>query len=387
MNLRIRTGFCLLTLTVSGVGAGTADYQTPGVTDHLPVFEKKILGRVDYPLSWTSGRYPDFGAWKAMARERVRQRLLAPPPEAPWDPVTLGEEDRGSYVARKIVFNLTGDSRVLAYLLVPKGSGPFPAMLLLHSHSGKFDLGKEKVVRPWGVSAEKMSAAETLVGREYEGRFYGDELAKRGYVCLVTDALNFSDRAGGGYDGQAALASNLMHAGMSLAGLMVWEDLRAADFLAQLPEVDARRLGAMGMSMGSLRTWQVAALSDRVKVAAAICWMTTARSVMSPGNNQTMSQSAFTTLHPGLLGEMDFADFASLACPKPMFFFNGRKDPLFPVDGVEAAYAKLHAVWDSQGVGDRLITRTSEGAHVFTIGMQETVFSWLDGVMAELGRR
>jgi dienelactone hydrolase len=194
--------------------------------------------------------------------------------------------------------------------------------------------------------------------------------------------LNFSDRGGAGGNGQAALASNLMHAGMSLAGLMAWEDLRAAEFLAQQPEVDPARIGAIGMSMGALRTWQLAALSDHIRAAAAICWMTTANSLMQAGNNQTVSQSTYTTLHPGLLGELDYADFASLACPKPMLFFNGREDLLFPQAGVEDAYAKLHAVWNSQGVSAQLVTRTWAGRHVFAIAMQEAAFAWLDEALA-----
>ncbi len=380
---RIILLFTCLAATLRAVAAGAADdAQKVGVVDNLPVFQAQAMARVTYPLAWTPGRQEDFSAWRSRVRAHVKTRLLAPPPDAPWAAVVVAEEDRGNYVARKIVFNLTGDSRVLAYFLVPKHAGRSPAVLIQHSHSGRMEVGKEKVVRPFGVPPEKLAAAEALVAREYEGRFYGDELAKRGYACLVIDALNFSDRGGAGSSGQAALAGNLMHAGMSLAGLMVWEDLRAAEFLAQQPEVDPARIGAIGMSMGSLRTWQLTALSDRIRAGAAICWMTTAKSLMQPGNNQTVTQSAYTTLHPGLLGELDYADFASLACPKPMLFFNGREDPLFPQAGVEDAYVKLRAVWVSQGAGTQLVTRSWPGPHVFTVAMQEAAFAWLDQVLA-----
>lgn len=381
-------------LVGAGVAAGTAAavaaagpaHQTVGVVDHLPVFQSQAMARVTYRLAWDATRGEAFDAWRERVRTHVKLRLLAPPPEAPWNPEVVGEEDRGSYVARKVVFNLTGDSRVLAYYLVPKRAACGPAVLIQHSHSGRFEVGKEKVVRPFGVAPEKLAAAEALVAREYEGRFYGDELAKRGYACLAIDALNFSDRGGAGGSGQAALASNLLHAGMSLAGLMAWEDLRAAEFLAQQPEVDPARIGAVGMSMGALRTWQLAALSDRIRAGVAICWMTTAKSLMQAGNNQTVTPSAYTTLHPGLLGELDYADFASLACPKPMLFFNGRADPLFPPAGVDDAYAKLQAVWAAQGAGAKLVTRTWPGPHVFTVEMQEAAFAWLDQAMAVEGR-
>lgn len=45
---------------------------------------------------------------------------------------------------------------------------------------------------------------------------------------------------------------------------------------------------------------------------------------------------------------MDYPHVASIACPKPMLFTNGKKDKLFPVEGVEAAYDTMRKVWDSQ---------------------------------------
>ena len=42
--------------------------------------------------------------------------------------------------------------------------------------------------------------------------------------------------------------------------------------LASLPFVDAQRIGCTGCSMGAYRTWMLAALSDRVKCGAAVCW-------------------------------------------------------------------------------------------------------------------
>jgi predicted amidohydrolase/dienelactone hydrolase len=367
---------------VAALPASGPEYQTPGVVRDLPVFAPALAARIEHPLAWKNSGGADFDAWRETAREKVRSRLLARPPEAPWEAHVIAEDDRGDYVARKLVFNLTGDSRVLAYLTVPKGRGPFPAVLLLHDHGAKFDIGKEKVIRPWDIAAEKQDSAIKWVEQNYGGRFLGDELARRGYVCFATDALNWSDRGGGGFDGQQKLASNLMHLGMSLAGLMAWEDLRAAEFLSQQPEVEAGRVVAMGWSMGAFRAWQVAALSDQVAGAVSICWMSTARHLMMPGNNQTRGSSAFNMLHPGLLDALDFPDIASLACPKPMLFFNGRQDRLFPTEGVEAAFARLRDVWVSQRVGDRLVTKLWDAPHIFDAEMQDEAFRWMDRMFA-----
>ena len=360
------------------------DNQRVGVRDLLPVFHERLADRLTFPDSWhawSERNGDDFDGWRSQIRGRVRRHFLAAPPGGPFAPRIIDSHKRDGYVAHKIVFNLTADSRVLAYLLVPDGEGPHPAALLLHDHGAEFRIGKEKAVEPWGVPAAKTALAREWIGKYYGGRFLGDQLAKRGYVCLAYDALNWSDRGGAGFDGQQALASNLLNLGTSFAGLIAHEDLRGAEFLASRPEVDRRRIAAIGHSMGSYRTWQVAAMSDHVAAGVSCCWMATVKGLMVPGNNQTRGQSSFTMTHPGLSNHLDYADVASLACPKPMMFFAGRRDTLFPVESVKDAYGKMHRVWESQDAGDRLVTKIVPGPHLFSAAMQDEAFDWLDGYL------
>jgi len=358
--------------------AEETQFESPGVQDRLPVFYEKLSSRMDYPLSWLSGEHRDFARWRRKARAEVMKCLLTPPPTAPFEPKVIAEQDRESYVAKKVVFNITGDSRVLAFLLLPKSIGPHPAVLLLHDHGAKFDIGKEKVIEPWDEPAEKIESARKWVAQYYGGRFIGDELAKRGYVCLATDMLNWSDRGGGGYENQQALAANLFQFGASFAGLIAHEDLRAAEFLATRPGVDNKRVAAMGLSVGGYRTWQIAALSDRVAAGVSVCWMATRKGLMVPKNNQTGGQSAFTMIHPGLANQLDYPDVASIACPKPMMFLCGNRDKLFPVESIEGAFGKMRKVWDSQKASDRLATRLYDAPHEFNAAMQDEAFAWLD---------
>ena len=361
--------------------AQSKDYQTYGAKDYLPVFYEKLAERQVYPLSWLQGEKGDFSIWRTEARTKVMECLLTPPPAVPFNPVVISEQDRGSYVARKIVLNITGDSRVLAFMLVPKSKGPHPAVLLLHDHGGKFDIGKEKVVEPWDEPAEKIASARDWVKECYGGRFFGDELAKRGYVCFVTDMLNWSDREGGGHETQQALASNLFNLGMSFAGLIAHEDLRAAEFLSEQPEVDPKRIAAMGLSVGGFRTWQVAALSDHIAAGVSVCWMSTYKGLMVPGNNHSLGNSAYTMVHPGLSHYLDYPDVASVACPKPMMFCCGNKDDLFPLESINEAFKKMRLVWESQDAGDKLVTRLYDSPHEYNLVMQSDAFEWLDKVL------
>ncbi|MBL7737147.1 MAG: dienelactone hydrolase family protein [Chitinophagaceae bacterium] len=372
--------FVLLLLSASVLSGQDIEFQTPGVKyGGVPVFYENLSSRMDYPLSWLHGRHGRFKSWRIKARNKVRESLLAEPPSVAFEPRVIAEEDRGVYVARKVVFNLTGDSRVLALMLVPKSSGPHPAVLLLHDHGAKFDIGKEKVIEPFGETPEKMASAQKWK-INYGGRFIGDELAKRGYVCLSVDMLNWSDRGGGGYGGQQALAANLFSMGSSFAGLIAREDLRAAEFLATHPDVDAGRVAAMGLSVGGYRTWQLAALSEHISAGVSICWMATYKGLLYPGNNILGGQSSYTMLHPGLSKFLDFPDIASIACPKPMMFLCGNRDELFPAQAIEDAFAKMRKVWDSQRAGSKLVAKLYDAPHEFNQNMQEDAFTWLDNL-------
>ncbi|UCD29996.1 MAG: hypothetical protein JSV03_05845, partial [Planctomycetota bacterium] len=155
-------------------------------------------------------------------------------------------------------------------------------------------------------------------------------------------------------------------------------DMRSAEFVASLRQVDPERIGAVGLSMGSHRTWMLSAATDRIAAGIAVCWLGTTKALMAPGNNQTKGHSAYSMLVPNLRNYLDYPDVAAIACPKPMMFYNGEKDGLFPVAGVLDAYNTMRKIWESQGAGDRLVTKIWPGGHVFNVEMQEEAFDWLD---------
>ena len=226
--------------------------------------------------------------------------------------------------------------------------------------------------------------AAAWVNECYGGRWIGDELAKRGYVVLAIDVLYWGDRGrmeGVDYEDQQALGANMLQIGYSWAGYNVWDDVRSAEFLQGLPEVDPDRIGCVGLSMGANRAWHLAAATDTVKAGAAICWMGDTRTLAEEGNNQTKGYSAYSMIHPGLRNALDYPDVAAIACPKPMLFFNGAQDGLFPVQGVEAAYARMAEVWAAENADDCLYCRLWEVPHVFNAAMQEDAFAWLDKYM------
>ncbi|MCT9081585.1 dienelactone hydrolase family protein [Streptomyces fulvoviolaceus] len=348
-----------------------------GTPDTLyPALKKELT----FPLAWGTSPVRDFRDWRLMARAKVEEHLLMErQDETPYAPEYGVPSRTDSYTQELVTLSLTRHERVRGVLLTPHGPGPFPAVLLFHDHGAKFDIGKEKLVRPW-YDVTRLASAQAWADKYFSGRFVGDGLARRGHVVLCLDAPGWGDRGPIAYEQQQALASNFYNLGSSLAGLMAREDARAAGFLAGLNRV--RRIAAVGFSMGAYRAWQTAALSDDIAATAAVCWMTGLKEMMVPGNNTLRGQSSYYMLHPGLPRFLDFPDVAAIAAPRPMYFLDGAQDPLFTAEGIETAYAKLRAVWSSRHAEERLRTEIWPGlGHVFTQPMQDEVIDWLDSVL------
>ena len=79
------------------------------------------------------------------------------------------------------------------------------------------------------------------------------------------------------------------------------------------------------------------------------------------------------------IGKEDRGSYiAAIACPKPMLFFNGTKDTLFGIAGVNRCYKKMSEVWHSQNADNNLYCKWWEEPHHFNLAMQQDAFAWLD---------
>jgi dienelactone hydrolase len=364
----------LMLCCVSAQPQGREKYE---YTRNLPVYADSLIADLTYPLAWGNSDIRDFDAWKRAAREKVFDCMLTPPP-APvngFEAKVLYEEQREGYKARKLEICLSRYYTVPAYLLIPDGKGPFPAVNVLHDHGAHLFIGKEKVIRPLACEdSVVINDAEAWV-QNYEGQFFGDYLAQHGFVVFSFDAPMWGERGqkeGPRRDKYDMIAGNMMMYGIDLSAYMTYDDLRATDYLASLPEVDPKRIGCTGWSMGAYRTWMLSALSDRIKAGAAVCWMVTTDEQLTLHYSRT-ENGGFANCLPGLRRWLDYPHIASIACPKPMLFINGSQDKLFPVAGAQKAFAIMHDVWESQGAVNNLETELWDIPHSCPLKAQERV--------------
>lgn len=367
----------LASLAISAQPQGREHYE---FMRNLPVYADSLIADLTYPLAWGHSDIRDFETWRQTAQAKVFDCMLTPPP-APVNGLeakVLYEEQRDGYRARKLEIRLSRYYTVPAYLLIPDGKGPFPAVNVLHDHGAHLFIGKEKVIRPLACEdSVVVNDAEAWV-KNYDGQYFGDYLARHGYVVFASDAPMWGERGqkeGPRRDRYDMIAGNMMMYGIDLSAYMTYDDLRATEYLASLPEVDPQRIGCTGWSMGAYRAWMLSALSDHIKAGAAVCWMVTTDEQLSFRYSRT-ENGGFANCLPGLRRWLDYPHIASIACPKPMLFINGSQDKLFPVAGVEKAFRIMHEVWQSQDAGDKIETELWDMPHSCGLRSQQRVLQF-----------
>ena len=323
--------------------------------------------------------------------------LLLPGPRM----TVLEEEQRDGYVCRLVEYRTAPRERVQAYLLVPDGASrraKTPGLVLLHDHGARFDIGKEKLVRPLPSAPEHIRlSSDQWAEANFDGARFGDSLARCGFTVIVPDMLYWGSRSSAEcrewsrltflepqrkerirelktkvYEGQRAVFDSLASKGVVWAEQTLREDTRAVRVLSRLPYVNSRRIGAFGWSMGAHRCWLLAARCRQVKTGVALCWMTLKQTCAQPP-----TASDYSMMIPSLREKYDFPDIALELAPKPFFFLSGAQDRLFPKWAVDSAFTRMHAIYDASSASEALRTEFFDGPHHCGATVQQTITDYL----------
>jgi dienelactone hydrolase len=359
---------------------------------------KVLADRCRYPLSWLEKSYPNVESYRHAAREKVFELFHYAPPTVPPAPETVGRWEAADYIQEKILFSTTPWFRVPANLLIPKGrKGLRPAVVDLHSHGGMFVYGKEKVMP---IPEGDPQAVANYRRDNYEGRSTSLALCRRGYVVISIDCFYFGERRTlfaddvkkVGWDrnkysledinylnhrsseGEAILARSLFWAGTTWQGIAHWDDIRTVDYLTTRPEVDPRRIGCVGISMGGDRSDYLAGLDDRIQCAVSVGWMSTLRPMIKAHVNT----HSFMHFLPGLAHFLDLPDVIGCMAPKPLMVQQCEKDALYPLEGMQESLKKIAAIYGKSGAASMFEGRFYDQPHIFSLKMQEEAFAWLD---------
>jgi len=272
----------------------------------------------------------------------------------------VSSEDRPKYHLDKLVLDLNGIEPVPAFYVTPLGASPRerrPTMLFHHSHGGGYTIGKN----------------EFLEGRSYLANPpYAEVVTSLGWNGLCCDTWVFGERA---TRTELDAFKDMLWHGQVLWGMMVYDSLRAMDYLTTRPDVDSTRISTLGMSMGSTAAWYLAALDERVKCCVDICCLTDFQALIETNNLKGHGVYYFV---PGLMKHFTTAQINALIAPRPHLGLAGELDPLTPPKGLDRIDAELKKVYAAAGHPERWkLFRSPQTKHQETPAMREEIVAWL----------
>lgn len=374
--------------------------QSESIIGNISPIITEIHESRKFPMDFANRGAKSVSEWQELGRAEVQRILAFNPEDVPLDITVNSVEKRAGYEIRTISFAGSPYYRIPAYLLVPEGEGPFPAIVALHDHGGWFFHGKEKLV----AMAPDNLAIKQFRDRVYEGRAYAEELAKRGFVVVVADAFYWGERRLEYQTNPKVLEDKLFgldpsnpsyvirlnaylaerirdlnirmsFAGTSWGGIINYDDRRAVDLLVAMPEVDPHNIGCIGLSGGGFRSTYLSGMEPRIKAAVIVGWMVSMPSMIG------MSRSVHTNMFEayGLHTNLDHPDVATLGAPNcATFVIECGRDHLFPRQGMDQAIEKIQAVYSDLNKPEQFKSQYYDVTHQFNIEMQEDAFDWLE---------
>ncbi|WP_406696142.1 alpha/beta fold hydrolase [Singulisphaera sp. Ch08] len=272
--------------------------------------------------------------------------------------------------------------RVPVLVVRPAASkGPRPAVIVLHGTGGN-----KEMMNSWLV-----------------------ELAARGIIGVAIDARYHGDRAGGAA-GADAYNKAITRAWRSKAGEpqehpfyydTCWDLWRTLDYLESRPDVDRKRLGMIGISMGGIETWLTASVDERVAVAVSAIavqsfrwslennqWQARAKTIQAAHQaaandlgqtsvNARVCLALWNKVIPGILTNFDCPSMLRLFAGRPLLILNGDLDLNCPIGGARKAFASAEEAYKKAGAPDRLRIIVAEGVgHGLNAGQHQAALDW-----------
>jgi dipeptidyl aminopeptidase/acylaminoacyl peptidase len=158
--------------------------------------------------------------------------------------------------------------------------------------------------------------------------------------------------------------------------MMLRDEQIALDYLASRPEVDPERIGAQGMSMGSTRSWWLAAIDDRIKAVVGVACFTRYQDLIAIRELRAHGIYYFV---PGLLKHFDTEGVMALVAPRPFLALTGDRDAGSPPEGMKNLEQILAKFYRLYGKSDsfRSVIYPATG-HVYNDDQKQKMVEWFD---------
>jgi len=301
----------------------------------------------------------DVNKRRSYVREQMLKDLGGFPDRTPLNARVVGVLERPGYRIEKVIFESQPDFYVTANLYLPKtGHPPYPAIL--------YPLGHER-------GGKTNPTWQQMLG----------SLATKGFVALAWDPVGQGERlqifdedlreskVGNSTTEHTVVGTQCMLVGDHLARYTIWDGIRALDYLLSRKEVDPARIGLTGNSGGGTHTAYIAALDDRIQVAAPSCYITSWHLMLDTIGPQDAEQTFPLWLEEGL----DYPDYLYAFAPKPYLLLSAIRD-FFPIAGARETFAEAEKVYSAIGEREKVGMFEADDGHGYNKSRRLAAYDW-----------
>jgi dienelactone hydrolase len=319
-------------------------------------FSRRLYEQAPLKMTFRATTRKDAELWQKRLRAKIAELVGGFPEHAKAPQAQLLEtREFPKYTREKFVFESRPGSWVLAYLLKPKTTAPHPAMICVPGHGR----GVDDIV---GIDEQGRDRTERVT---YEFDF-AIQAAELGMAAIAIEPMGFGCRRDPTARKHALTASSCQPAagaalllGGTMIGWRVFDIMRVVDWIGTRKDLDAKRVGCMGISGGGTCTLFAAALDTRLQMAFVSGYLNTFRdSILSLSH-------CIDNYVPGILNWAEQYDVAGLIAPRPFFAESGMKDNIFPVAAARESFAKVRKVYEVFGAAERIGHEVHPEAHLF----------------------
>lgn len=362
--MRIRSLLTLALIVFGQVGSADLTVLTgPNsrmVRDSINKIALQLLDERQKQIAAISTR-EQITSRQRLIREKIVKSIGGLPERTPLNAKVVGTLKRSGYRIEKIIFESQPRFYVTANLYLPEtGSAPYPGILmpLGHEHGGKAHDAWQRLAITFARNGFVILLYEPVSQGE-RVQLYDPDLGE----SKVRNSTNEHTLAG----------TQCLLLGHSFARHVIWDGMRALDYLVSRPEVDSSRIGCTGNSGGGTMTAYLSALDDRIKVAAPSCYVTNWKSLLETIGPQDAEQN----LPPFFLDGLDQPDFVLAFAPKPYLILAAERD-FFPIAGTRQTFREVKRFYALMGADEKLNMVEADDEHGYTKPRRLAAYRWMN---------
>ncbi len=360
-----------LAFAAAAISAAAQDPAPAAYGGPLEGWSRKIDADSFDPVHWTLSRHDSAPlklgfqartkkqaeAWQKDLRAKIVELIGGfPQHRSELRAQTLETREFPAYKREKFVFESRPGVGVLGYLITPaKARAPLPAVLCIPGHGR----GVDDLV---GIDERGRDRTERR-GYQYD---FALQVADRGLAAVAIEPMAFGCRrddktkakGSAAYACQPVAGSALL-LGETMIGWRVYDVMRTIDWIESRRDLDAKRVGCIGISGGGTCALFSAAVEPRIQATLVSGYLNTFRaSIMSMSH-------CIDNYIPGILQWAEMYDVAGLIAPRYLFSEGGDRDPIFPAQATRESFQRVKKIYETFGVPDRAQQQIFSGGHEF----------------------